>query len=159
MILVPYWFSYVVRPPLPLIDWLSSHLSNRHKTQQINLLPLFIIFSQSTSSPRSSSVLHGWRIDDDDALERSGWLEEPIAAARPDRVPLGRVRFRVSRDLAGVSCVSRSRRGSSSDMSCVSRSSLKAQSPVWTSPRRQPIPKSARPYIERSSSLSSVWPN
>ena len=72
-------------------------------------------------------MLHGWRIDDDDALERSGRLEQPIAAARPDGVPLGRVGFRVSRDLAGVSCVSRSRRGSSDDVSCVSPISLEAQ--------------------------------
>ena len=47
-------------------------------------------------------------IDDGEALERPDRLEQPIAAARPDGVPPGRVGFRVSRDLAGVSCVSRS---------------------------------------------------
>ena len=71
-------------------------------------------------------MLHDWRIDDDDALERLGQLEQPIAAARPDGVPPGRVGFQVSRDLAGVSYVSHSRRGSSGDVSCVSHSSLEA---------------------------------
>jgi len=59
--------------------------------------------------------------NDGEALERWGWLGQPIAA--PWRLPPRRVVFRVSRDLAGVSCISRSRRGSSGDMSCVSRSS------------------------------------
>jgi hypothetical protein len=58
-----------------------------------------------------------------------------------------------------LSCVSRFRRGSSGDVSCVSRSSLEAQGPGVDTPRCWPIPKSAMPYIERSSSLSSVWPN
>jgi hypothetical protein len=52
-------------------------------------------------------MLHNWRIDDDDALEQSGWLGQPIAVARPDGVAPGRVGFWISRDLAGVSCVSR----------------------------------------------------
>jgi hypothetical protein len=60
--------------------------------------------------------------NDGEALERSGRLGKPIAAARPEGVPLVHVGFRVSRDLAGMSCVLRSQRGSSGDVSCVSRS-------------------------------------
>jgi hypothetical protein len=69
--------------------------------------------------------------NDDKALERSGWLGQSIAAARPDRVPPGRVGFRVSRDLAGESCVSRSWQGSSGDVSCVSHSSPGAYGDVF----------------------------
>jgi hypothetical protein len=90
-----------------MADWVPIYPIDT-KTQQINLLPLLTLFSQSTSSPHSSSVLHGWRIDDDDAQGRSGRLEQPIAAACPEGVPPWRVGFRVSRDITGVSCVSRS---------------------------------------------------
>jgi len=81
--------------------------------QKTNLLPLFYPNFLSTS-PHSSSALHGWWINDGEALER------PIATACPNGVPPGHVGFRVSRDLTGVSCVSHPRRGSSGDMSCVS---------------------------------------
>ena len=75
-------------------------------------LPLLLYFSSFFV------VLHGrWIDDDDEALELLGRLEQPIAAARPDGVPLGHVRFRVLRDIADVSCVSRSRRGSSGNVS------------------------------------------
>ena len=76
-------------------------------------------------------MLHGWWIDDSEALELPGRLEQPIAVARPDGVPPGRVGFRVSRDLASVSCVSRSLRDSSGDVSCVSRSSPGAHGDVF----------------------------
>jgi hypothetical protein len=49
-----------------------------------NHLSFYPISLFPSTSPRSSSVLHGWRIDDDDALERSGQLGQPITAARPD---------------------------------------------------------------------------
>jgi hypothetical protein len=74
-------------------------------------------------------VLHDWRIDDDAALEQLGRLEQPIAAARPNGFPPEHVGFRVSRDLLGMSYISRSRRGSSGDMSCVLRSLLEPQGP------------------------------
>jgi hypothetical protein len=60
--------------------------------------------------------------NDGEALERSDRLGQLIAAAHPDGVPPRCVGFRVSRDLAAVSCVSCSRWGFSSDVSCVSRS-------------------------------------
>jgi hypothetical protein len=60
--------------------------------------------------------------NDGEALERSDRLGQLIAVAHPDGVPPGRVGFRVSRDLADVSCVSCSRWGSSGDVTCVSRS-------------------------------------
>jgi hypothetical protein len=54
--------------------------------QKINLLPLFTSLLPSTS-PRSSSVLHGRWIDDGEGLERLGRLEQPIAAACPQWGP------------------------------------------------------------------------
>jgi hypothetical protein len=116
------------------------------KTKQINLLPLFYPLFSSIS--RSSSALHGRWIDDSEALEQLGWLEQPIAAARRNEVPLGRVGFQVSRYVTGVSCISRSRRGSSGNVSCVSRLSLEAQGSGVDILRRRPIQKSARPYID-----------
>jgi hypothetical protein len=44
---------------------------------------------------------NGYWFNDDEALERSGRLGQPIAAALPDGVPPGRVGLRVSRDLVG----------------------------------------------------------
>jgi hypothetical protein len=108
-----------------MADWVSIYPIV--KTQQINLLPFFYPIFPSTS--HSSSVLHGRWIDDDEALERLGRLEQPIATARPDGVPHGCVVFRVSRDLVSVSCISRFRRGSSGDVSCVSCSALEARGP------------------------------
>ena len=43
--------------------------------------------------------------NDGKALERLGQLELPIAAVHPDGIPLERVGFRVSRDLAGMLCI------------------------------------------------------
>jgi hypothetical protein len=65
---------------------------------------------------------HGWWIDNGEALEWSGRLGHPIAAAHPAWVPPGRVGFWVPRDIVGVSCVSRSQWGSSGDVSCISHS-------------------------------------
>jgi hypothetical protein len=113
------------------------------KTHLLSLYPLF----PSISSPRSLSMLHGWRIDDDDdVLEQSGQLGKPIATAHPDRVPPRRVGFRFSRDLTGMSYISCSWRGSSGDVSCILRSLLEAQDPdVDKNHRRQPTLTSTRP--------------
>jgi hypothetical protein len=51
-------------PSIQSTNTTQNHLSFYHI-----LLSLF-----PSTSPRSSSVLHGWRIDDDDTLERSGQL-------------------------------------------------------------------------------------
>jgi hypothetical protein len=80
--------------PTPLYIWedhgrLSSYLSNQHKNtinqSTISFYPLF----PSTSSPRSSSVLHAWRIDDDDALESRAVRSARAAHSRhtPRRSP------------------------------------------------------------------------
>jgi hypothetical protein len=141
-----------------MADWVPIYPIDKTTTKTIYLFTLSSSLFPSTS-PRSSSVLHGRWIDDDEALERLGRLEQPIAAARPNGIPPGRVGFRVSRDLVGVSCVSRSRRGSSGNCLAYRAHRWRHKVQVWTPPRRRPIPKSARPYIERSSPLSSVWPN
>jgi hypothetical protein len=84
---------------------LSSHLSNRTKKPICYLSFTLSSSLFSSTSPCSSSALHGRWIDDGEALEWSGRLEQPIAAARPQRGPsqtcrasgLERPRWRVLR--------------------------------------------------------------
>jgi hypothetical protein len=125
-------FLAEIRSPLYII-WkdrgrLSIHTCIQSKKHLLHLLPSLF---PSTAAPLSSLLLHGRWFNDDEALERSGWLGQPITAARPNGVPPGRVGFWVSRELIGMSCASRSRRGSSDDMSYVSHSSLEALGKVF----------------------------
>jgi hypothetical protein len=91
-----------IRPPPPCK---YNEVPNTHSLQK----PVYnLSFTLSSPHPpHSSSALHGRRIDDSEALEGPGWLGQPITATHPDWVSPGHLRFRVSRDLAGVSCVSR----------------------------------------------------
>ena len=78
--------------------------------------------------------------NDGEALERSGWLGQPIAAARPDGVPLGRMGFRVSQETSPT-CLAYRTPGKAPPATCLvyraHRWRYKVQ--VWTSPRHRPI--------------------
>ena len=103
----------------------GSNTQSSKNTSTTSLYHLFL----STSSPRSSSVLHDWRIDDDDALECLGQLEQPM----PLHVPTGSLSGLWSFGSQETSSVCLTYRVPSEarpvDVSCLSRSSLEAQGP------------------------------
>jgi hypothetical protein len=108
-----------------MADWQHTIESIKHIYYcLLSCFPIYYFFSFFIVD-----VVH--RFNDGEVLERSGRLGQPIAAAHPDKVPPGCVGFLVSRDLASVSCVSRSRRDSSGDVSCISRSSPEAHGDVF----------------------------
>lgn len=117
-------FSIEMRPPRLYIWEDRGRMSSNPTSQTItNILLFFTLLFHLLSLP----TFDGHWLNDSKALERKGWLGKPIAVTHPDGVPPGLVVFRVSRDLTGVSCVSWSPRGSSSNVSCTPRSSSEAQ--------------------------------
>ena len=83
-------------------------------------------------------------------------LGQPIAAILSDGVPLKSVGYRVSRALASVSYVSRSRQDSTYDVSCTSRSSLRTHVTCSCANRwllHHPCPSSHTPRVASSNAL------
>ena len=151
-------FPIEIRPP-PSIYMRGSRLIEGSNTQSskntstTSLSPSLLLYFSSFFV-----ALHGrWIDDDDEALELLGRLEQPIAATRPDGVPTGRVWGFGSQETS-LACLAYSAPGEAPLAMCLAsrahRWRHKVQ--VWISPRRRPVPKSAKAYIERSSSLSSV---
>ena len=100
-----------VQPPLIYVG--GDGRLKQHTIEQIclHLLPLLFLLPCSSSSSffvRSSSLQGG-----EPRGSRGGQadLGQPIAAARPDGVPPGRVGFRVLKSTRRIACVPRFRTG------------------------------------------------
>jgi len=137
-----------------LIEVIQLH--NWQKQIYYNFCPPFLIYYFSLSF-----VAAAWLVDQQWRISRAVRLARAANSHRicPDRAPPGRAGFRVSRDLVGVSCISRSRRGSSYNVSCVSRSSLEALGKVFVLCRHRPTWGSARLIFGPSipSNLARHW--